>query len=100
MSLEDRLAKLREEAERQKSILAEVSSLEDKSNSADFLRKELVRHLYEARELSKEWRHALDEVRRLGYDHKEAGTQQMVLKCAALELQALCGLAALKGRED
>jgi len=99
MSLRNKLKEIRD-AERQ---AADQRRLEqemyersvNQTRDPEFLRRELAGHLFSSSKLAKHWAYQLAEVKRLGYDHKENYAQQMVIRYSGLELQALCGLAAL-----
>lgn len=82
-------------AEAQIAIIKERARLADRLRDPEHLRKELVDIFFEMRQNKVDWERRLKEVRKLGYSHKEDGTQRMALKYTALELQALCGLATL-----
>ena len=94
-SYEEMLRNTLPPAEAQIAINEERARLADRLRDPEHLRKELGGIYIKMRQNKVEWERRLKEVRKLGYSHKEDGTQRMVLKYTALELQALCGLATL-----
>lgn len=94
-SFEEMLRQTLPPTEAQIAINKERAHVADRLRDPEHLRKELVDIFFEMRQNKVDWERRLKEVRKLGYSHKEDGTQRMVLKYTALELQALCGLAAL-----
>jgi len=94
-SYEEMLRNTLPPADAQIAIIKERARLADRLRDPEHLRKALVEIFFEMRRNKVDWEQRLKEVQKLGYSHKEEGTQRMVLKYAALELQALCGLANL-----
>lgn len=100
MSFNEELERLRiesrREVEKRAAARQGIDSLKERlSSGPGFLRDELLHKLYFARSEGQSWVRSLEEVRKNSYSHKEDYHEQMVLKYASLEVQALCGLATL-----
>lgn len=103
MSLMEKLLADLELAERRAQRRPAPSSVNPQDEFGDLgapanLSKELVSLFMSHRQSKLRAQARLEEVIRLGYDHKETYAQAMVLKYSALELQDLCGLASLAAK--